>query len=312
MPCAPTATGWRPLLAQDETTATLRALCRDEIALIEQRTALVNQLLAALHEYYPAALEAFDDWTKPYAWALIQQFPTPLALQSAGQRKWEKFLHTHRLWRTDTAPARLDLFRRANALPASAAVRDAKSLLAISLVKVLQALETQLQEYRRRITEIFAHHPDHDVFGFLPGAAEKLAPRLLGELGAVREVFPDADALCCQAGVSPVSFQSGKLDKARIRWACDGVLRHTVHLWADCSRPKSPWAQAYYQGKREAGHDHASALRCLGKRWLKVLWRLWQDRRPYDATRHAQSLKAHGSWVQARLEAALPTTPATL
>jgi transposase len=304
--------GWRALLPQDEATATLRALCRDEIALIEQRTALVNQLQAALHEYYPVALAAFDDWTQPYAWALIQQFPTPLALQTAGKRKWEKFLHTHHLWRSDTAPARLELFARANALPASAAVCSAKSLLATSLVKVLQTLEAQLQEYRHRIRELFTHHPDHDVFGTLPGAAAKLGPRLLSELGAVREVYPDADALCCQAGVSPVSFQSGKRDKARIRWACDTVLRHTVHLWADCSRKQSAWAQAYYQGKRAAGHDHASALRCLGKRWLKVLWRLWQDRRSYDPTRHEQSLKAHGSWAQARLDGALQTPPATL
>ena len=303
--------GWRPLLPQDEATATLRALCRDEIALIEQRTALVNQLLAALREYYPVALELFDDWTQPFAWALIQQFPTPLALQNAGKRKWEKFLHTHRLWRTDTAPARLERFAHADALPASAAVRNAKSLLATSLVQVLQTLETQLREYRRRITETFAQHPDHDVFGSLPGAAEKLAPRLLGELGAVRAVYPDADALCCQAGVSPVSFQSGKIDKARIRWACDVVLRHTVHLWADCSRKKSAWAQAYYQGKRQQGHDHASALRCLGKRWLKVLWRLWQDGQKYDPARHERSLQAHGSWVQAHLAASLPATPAT-
>jgi transposase len=288
---------WRLLLAQDEATATLRALCRDEMGLIEQRTALVNQLIAALREYYPAALEAFGDWTLPCAWALIQAFPTPLALQSAGQRKWEKFLHTHRLWRQDTAPARLELFAHANALPASAPVCAAKTLLATALVKVLQTLQGQLDEYRSRITAAFAQHPDHEVFGSLPGAGEKLAPRLLAELGAVREVYPDAEALCCQAGVSPVSFQSGKIDKARVRWACDVVLRHTVHLWADCSRKKCPWAQAYYARKRDQGQDHASALRCLGKRWLKILWRLWTDRQTYDEARHQQNQKQHGSWV---------------
>ncbi len=102
--------GWRVLVAQDEATTLLHALCRDENSLIEQRTALVNQLIAALREFYPAALAGFEDWTQPCAWALIQQFPTPLALQTAGKRKWEKFLHTHRLWRTDTAPARLQVF----------------------------------------------------------------------------------------------------------------------------------------------------------------------------------------------------------
>jgi transposase len=299
--------GWRPLLPQDEATATLRALCRDEIALIEQRTALVNQLIACLREYYPVALELFDDWTRPCAWALITQFPTPRQLQDAGKRRWEKFLHTHRLWRTDTAPARLQLMAQADALHASPAVVQAKTLLAATLVKVLTPLQSQLDEYRRRIGEAFAQHPDHDIFGSLPGAGEKLAPRLLSEVGSVREIYPDADALCCQAGVSPVSFQSGKLDKARIRWACDVMLRHTVHLWADGSRKQSAWAQAYYQGKRQEGHDHASALRCLGKRWLKILWRLWQNRQRYDETQHQQNQAKHGSWVSGVLRAAAPT-----
>jgi len=183
----------------------------------------------------------------------------------------------------------------------AAAVTSAKSLLAASLVAVLQTLERQLDEYRRRINAAFAEHPDHDIFGSLPGAGEKLAPRLLSGLGAVREVYPDADALSCQAGASPVAYQSGRVNQARIRWACDVALRHTVHLWADQSRKQSAWAAAYYRRKREQGHGHASALRCLGKRWLKILWRLWQDRQTYDEARHQQNQRKHGSWVSGLL-----------
>jgi hypothetical protein len=73
----------------------LRALCRDEITLIEQRTALVNQLRAALREDYPAAQEAFADWTVRSTWAFLLAFPTPAGLPAAGKRKREKFLHTH-------------------------------------------------------------------------------------------------------------------------------------------------------------------------------------------------------------------------
>ena len=183
---------------------------------------------------------------------------------------------------------------------------NAKSLLALSLVALLQTLEGQLAQYRQRIERAFQEHPDHDIFGSLPGAGEKLAPRLLGELGAQRGLFPDAQALQCYAGVSPVSYQSGRINKARIRWACDMALRATVHLWADLSRKRCAWAQTYYQGKRAQGHSHASALRCLGKRWLKILWRLWQDRAAYNENTHLGSLKTHGSWVHACLN---PTTP---
>jgi hypothetical protein len=94
-----------------------------------------------------------------------------------------------------------------------------------------------------------------------------------------------------------VSFQSGQICKARIRWACDHFLRHTVHLWADQSRRRCAWAQVYYQAKRDKGHSHASALRCLGKRWLKLLWRLWQDHLTYNESVHLQSLRTHGSFV---------------
>lgn len=296
--------GWRRLIPEDDATALLQGLCRDEMALIEQRTALVNQLLACLREYYPVALDLFEDWTKPGAWALIIQFPTPQQLQAAGKRRWEKFLHANRLWRADTSPGRLLLFAEANSLPASPAVVGAKSLLATTLIKVLQALQGQLDEYRERIKETFSSHPDHGIFGSLPGAGEKLAPRLLSEIGCQREAFPDPETLCSQAGVNPVSFQSGRINKARIRWACVRTLRHTLHLWADCSRKQCAWAQAYYRGKREAGMSHAAALRCLGKRWLKILWRLWQDRTVYDESLHLKNQDRHGSWVSQRLAAA--------
>jgi transposase len=289
--------GWVQLVAQDEATATLRLLCRDESVLIEQRTALVNQLQAALREYFPLALESFEDWTQPFAWAFIQAFPTADVLKNSGPRRWQNFLHTHKLWRPETAPARLQAWQQGQQLNSSAALINAKSRLALSLTKVLQSLQKQIDEYRQQIRAAFKNHPDHDIFGSLPGAKDKLAPRLLAELGSRREVFPDAHSLSCRAGTSPVSFESGKIRKARIRWACNDFLRHTVHLWADQSRRTCPWAQSYYGAKRSQGHSHASALRCLGKRWLKILWRMWQSHVPYNESIHLESLRAHGSFV---------------
>jgi hypothetical protein len=81
------------------------------------------------------------------------------------------------------------------------------------------------------------------------------------------------------------------------RRACQKVLRATVHLWADLSRRKCAWAEAYYRCKREQGQSHACALRCLGQRWLKILWKMWQTRTRYDADLHQRSQVGHGSWV---------------
>jgi transposase len=299
--------GWKRLQPMDPMTQRLRLLCKDEVALITQRTLLVNQLQQALVEYYPIALQAFDDWTKPSTWDFIIEFPTPQDLVKAGRRRWEKFLHTHKLWRPDTVEKRLTLFAQADQFKASNPIVQAKSQLAKSLCKLLRTLQQQLDEYRKEIETLFKDHPDHDLFGSLPGAKKFLAPRLLGAIGTDPNRYGHHNGLQCLAGTAPVSYQSGQISKAKIRWACDKFLRHTVHLWADCFRRASAWGQTYYLSKRQRGMGHACAIRCLGQRLLKILFRMITDKKPYDAELHARNQQKHGSWVLQLVQQNTPT-----
>ncbi|HEX3586015.1 MAG TPA: IS110 family transposase [Candidatus Angelobacter sp.] len=288
---------WRTLQPLDPLTQQLQLLCRDEIGFIEERTALVNRLQQALSEYYPAALEAFDDWTRPSTWEFVLEFPDPATLLKRKRSRWVKFLHTQKLWRPETAEKRLEIFARAGDFCGSPAVTSAKSLLALSLVGLLRTLQSQLDFYRQEIEKLFAQHPDSGLFGSLPGAGQTLAPRLLGEIGGHPKRFEDTQNLQCVAGTAPVSYQSGQIHKVRLRHQCNKLLRHTVHLWAGCCLRACPWAEVYYRQKREQGKSHACALRCLGQRLLKILWRMVQTHRPYDADLHAKNQQAHGSWV---------------
>jgi transposase len=288
---------WRSLGPRDPLLTELRLLCRDEVALIEERTALLNQLQQALHEYYPTALEAFEDWTCTGAWEFVEAFPTAEALTKAGRRKWEKFLHTHRLYRPQTAEKRLAAFAKAGDWKISAPIVQAKSLLAVARCRQLRVLEAQLAAYRHRIEQLFASHPDHDLFGSLPGAGPKLGPRLLSEIGSDRALYEDASGLQCVAGTAPVSYQSGQVHKVRLRRACNLNLRHAMHLFADKSRAQCTWADTYYEALRKRGQTHAQALRCLGQRWLKIIWKMWQTHTAYDSEIHLKNQVAHGSWV---------------
>lgn len=289
--------GWRRLQPLDPLTQQLRLLCRDEVSLIEQRTVLVNQLQQALLEYYPVLLQAFEDWTADYTWDFVLEFPTPGALTKAGRRRWEKFLHTHKLWRSETAQKRLALFGQADRFKASDPIIQAKSQLAVSLCRLLRTLEQQLDLYRQQIEALFQDHPDHDLFGSLPGAKTVLAPRLLAAIGGDPARYGSLEVLQCLAGTAPVSYQSGRINKVRVRWACDKFLRHTIHLWAQCFRRASAWGQAYYEKKRADGMSYACALRCLGQRLLKIVFRMISDKSPYNAELHALNQQKHGSWV---------------
>lgn len=288
---------WRALGPKDPIVEELRVLCRDEVALIEERTALVNQLRQALREYYPTALEAFADWTAAYAWASVERFPSAGALLKAGRRQWEKFLHTHKLARPQTYEARLEAFGKAGEWQVNAGMVKAKSLYAVAKARQLRTLEAQLDEYRRRIGELFASHPDSGLFGSLPGAGPKLAPRLLSEVGSDRALYDDAQGLQCVAGTAPVSFQSGKIKKAQVRRACNRSLRHAMHLFAHKSTEQCAWARTYYDTQRDKGKTHSQALRCLGQRWIKIIWKMWQTHTAYDGDLHMKNQLAHGSWV---------------
>lgn len=288
---------WNSLKPEDPLTLELRLLCRDEVALIEQRTALLLQLQAALREYFPAALEAFDDWTLPSAWAFLIAFPTPRKLVHAGKRKWEKFLHAHKLYRPGVQERRLEIFKRAADFCGSEATVAAKSMLAVTLAKMLQTLQVQLDGFRERIRELFGKHPDSGTFGSLPVGEGKLIPRIMSEIGSQRGRFDSAEGLQAYAGSAPVTQRSGKRSHVHMRRACNKHLRHALHLWADLSRHKCAWAQVYYQKFRDIGNRHADALRRLANRWLKIIWKMWQTRTPYDPELHQRNQLNHGSWV---------------
>jgi transposase len=292
--------GWKALRPEQALIKELRLLCRDEVNLIQQRTAFIEQLRHALAEYYPAALEAFDDWTSVSAWMFLERFPTPDELARAGKRKWQNFLHSRRLWGSEQALGRMEIFARASQFAGSPPTVNAKSLLALSLVRMLFAIEKQLALYRQRIEELFARHPDHELFGSLPGAGPKIAPRLLSEIGDDRQRFDEVQALQCLAGTAPVTKRSGKKRTywhVHQRWACNKHLRHALHLLADKSLSRCVWAETYYQLHRQKNQSHASALRRLANRWLKIIYKMWLDRSPYDAELHHRNQLKHGSWI---------------
>ncbi len=288
---------WQPVKQPDELTLKLRLLCRDQVALIEQRTCIINQLRAALKEYYPAALEAFEEWKAPSAWAFIERFPDPDSLARAGRKAWNKFLHTQQLARPEYYEKRMQAFERSAHFVASSGVTDAKSLLAVSLVKMLRCIQAQLDDYDTQINATFNSHPKQAIFDSLPGAGAKLAPRLLAEICSCEDVLTSAEALQCHAGTAPVSYQSGKMHKVRVRHSCNKHLRAAVHLWTFQTQKQCAWASVYYKAQRERGKSHACALRSLGHRWLKIVWKMCQTGKAYDSNLHATNQLKHGSWI---------------
>jgi hypothetical protein len=76
-------------------------------------------------------------------------------------------------------------------------------------------------------------------------------------------------------------------------------LHQTVVEWAGQSIKNSAWARAFYNMKRAAGHGRWAALRALGFKWLRILFRCWKEEIHYDEATHLKALKERGSPVVA-------------
>ena len=285
----------KPLAPEDPLTRELRLLCRDEVTLIQERTALVNRWQATLKEYYPLASEWFSEANCQTAWDFVLEFPTPVTARQARRGKLTGFLKKHHIGISPLWQKRIDQVQTSQNWQADPATERAKSLLAVSISKQLRTLEANLKTYREQIELLFAQLPDKDIFSSLPGAGSKIASRLAAEMGQDRNRFPNDMSLLCHAGVVPLTSASGKHRSVKARWGCNKNLRNTVHLWAFLTLENCEWARAFYDQARQVGQSHATALRNLGRKWLKILRRMWQDHRTYDEQKYLSSLKKHGS-----------------
>jgi hypothetical protein len=80
-------------------------------------------------------------------------------------------------------------------------------------------------------------------------------------------------------------------------------LRQTFVEWAGQTVEYSAWAKAYYQQQRAKGRPRQTILRALAFKWIRILWKCWQQRIPYDEARYIQQL------IRRKSPYAPPTSP---
>ncbi len=271
----------------DETKA-LRALTRSREDLVEQKVALANQLRAQLEAFWPGAARIFADVDSPIALAFLERYPSPADARTLGEKRLTGFLARNGYSGRRSSAELLERLRSAPQGRSGEAELEARRTLVLALVATLKPLLEQIKLLTSQIAGALRAHDDGPIFLSLFRDAKTVvtAAELLAEIGDRRERHPASSSLEAIAGQAPVAVQSGKKKVACFRWACNKNLRAAVSVLADSSRHHNPWAADIYQRARARGHDHPHAIRILGRAWLRVIWRIWQDRVPYDPNRH--------------------------
>jgi transposase len=278
---------FRPLRPDRDETKALRVLTRAREDLVSTRVELANQLRAQLQAFWPGAL-VFDDVDSRISLAFLERYPDPADAKSLGARRMAAFLQRHH-YSGRTEPA--EFVKRIKAAPqgtAGEAECRARRGVVLGLVAALGPIVAEIAKLTTQIRSALAAHPDAEIFRplFRDPKTAVCPATLIAELGDRRERYPTEAAMAADAGMSPVALESGKLRVATFRRACDKRLRLAVATLADSTRHWHPWARDVYRRARDRGQDHPHAIRTLGRAWLRVLWRCWQDSVPYNTARH--------------------------
>lgn len=279
---------WQP---DRETTRTLQFLVEDRRQLVAEKTRQSNRLTQQLKMYFPQVLSWFEDIDTALVGDLLRRWPTLEELQKARPATLEQFFREHNCRRAERIQQRLEQIRQAIPATRDGAVLVSSVLKVRTLVRLLADLRQAIEELDRQIAERFAQEPDTAWLQRLPGAGPALAPRLFVAWGTQRERYQTAAEMQSYCGIAPLVERSGKKQWIHFRCACPKFLRQTFHEWAAQTVRTSQWAREFYEQRRARGDKHHAIIRALAFKWIRILYRCWKDRTPYDENRYLEALR---------------------
>jgi transposase len=280
----------RPLRPSSEQAQELKLLTRDQQRMVRHKTRLLNQLKITLKEYYPRPVEVFGDLESRVALDFLKQYSTPTALSKLSRKQWSRFTEKHPHLGQARSTKLWEELKKPQLMVPDHVVRAKAQLLEVLLDQLEASLRT-IEKYSDQVERFFASTLAARLVEKLPGGKSgTLLPALWAELGDAPARWQSFKHLQAEAGAVPVTKSSGKSRIVEFRFSCNKQLRYAVYWFAFISINRSEWAKAFYRDQRARGHSHPQALRALGAKWLKIIFVMWRDHKPYDETHHLANI----------------------
>jgi transposase len=283
----------RPAAGDSPEAAAIKVLARTHKTLIWERTREVQRLRHQLREYFPAALEAFDDLDAPDTLELLGKAPDPERARKLTRAQVSAALKRGRRRNIPDKATAILAALRSEQLAQPAALAAAYAATVRSLIAVIAALNEQVTILEAQVREHFGRHPDAEVILSQPGLGPVLGARVLAEFGDDPHRYADGKARRNYAATSPITRASGKKKAVMARFVHNDRLVDALNAQAFAALNASPGARAYYDDLRARGIEHNDALRRLANRLVGILHGCLKTGTLYDeatAWGHRQNL----------------------
>jgi transposase len=272
----------RPVAADSTQVQAIKVVARVHKTLIWERTRHVLRLRHALRDYFPAALEAFDDLDAADTLELLGKAPDPASAARLTRGQIRAALKGARRRDIDTKTARIQEALRSEQLGRHKVITGAYAATTRSIVAVLATLNEQIKVLQGQVEQHFGQHPDAEIIMSQPGMGPITGARVLAEFGDAPGRYTDAKARKNYAGTSPITRASGKKKAVMARFVHNDRLIDALMLQAQSALRASPGARAYYDKQRDRDLSHNAALRQLANRLVGILHGCLKTRTNYN------------------------------
>ena len=272
----------RPVAGDSAQAAAIKVVTRTHKTLIWERTRHTQRLRHALRDYFPAALEAFEDLDAADTLELLARAPDPASAARLTAAQVSAALKRARRRDIAAKAERIQAVLRAAHLGQPDIVAAAYAASARALIAVLVTLNEQVKALQGQVEAYFGQHPDAEILLSQPGLGPVLGARVLAESGDDPARYASAKARKNYAGTSPITRASGKKKIVMARYVHNDRLTGALMSQAFTALRASPGARAYYDHQRARGAGHNPALRQLASRLTGILHGCLKTRTLYD------------------------------
>jgi transposase len=274
----------RPIAGDSAEAEAVKVVARMHKTLIWERTRATQRLRHALREYFPAALEAFEDLDAGDTLELLAKAPDPAAAARLSLSQISAALKRARRRDAPAKAAAIQAVLRAEQLDQPAVVAAAYAVSVRALVALLGTLNEQVKALQGQVEAHFGRHPDAEIILSQPGLGVILGARVLAEFGDDHGRYASAKARKNYAATSPITRASGKKRTVAARFVHNDRLIDALIAQAFSALKVSPGARAYYDRQRARGATYNAALRQLANRLVGILHGCLKTGTPYDET----------------------------
>ena len=272
----------RPAAGDSPEAEAVKVLARTHKTLIWERTRAVQRLRHQLREYFPAALEAFEDLDAPDTLELLSKAPEPARAARLTRAQVSAALKRARRRNIPEKATAVLAALRGEHLGQPEILTAAYAATVRSLIAVIVTLNEQVKTLQGQVGEHFGRHPDAEIILSQPGLGPVLGARVLAEFGDDPHRYRDGKARRNYAATSPITRASGKKKVVAARFIHNDRLIDALTAQAFAALSASPGARAFYDELRARGIEHNDALRRLANRLVGILHGCLKTRTLYD------------------------------